>query len=76
VAPSRELARQIMDVVDKMGEFTPVTKFFASKGAQFKGKNIDAQVIVGTPGTVIDVRFSRVLYRGRQREVDFTLLLC
>jgi ATP-dependent RNA helicase DDX19/DBP5 len=56
VAPSRELARQIMDVVDKMGEFTPVTKFFASKGALFKGKTIEAQIIVGTPGTVIDVR--------------------
>jgi hypothetical protein len=44
-----------MDVADKMGEFTPVTKFFASKGAVFKGQKIEAQIIVGTPGTVIDV---------------------
>ena len=55
IAPTRELAAQIMLVVEKMGQFTPVTKFFASKGAQFSGEKIEAQLLVGTVGTFLDV---------------------
>ncbi|KAK9900382.1 DEAD-domain-containing protein [Cystobasidium minutum MCA 4210] len=55
IAPTRELAAQIMLVVEKMGQFTPVTKFFASKGAQFRGEKIDAQLLVGTVGTFLDM---------------------
>lgn len=55
IAPTRELAAQIMLVVEKMGQFTPVTKFFASKGAQFRGEKIEAQLLVGTVGTFLDM---------------------
>ena len=55
IAPTRELAAQIMLVVDKMGQYTPVTKFFASKGAQFRGEKVEAQLLVGTVGTFLDV---------------------
>ena len=55
IAPTRELAAQIMQVVDKMGQYTPVTKFFAAKGAQFRGEKIDKQLLVGTVGTFLDV---------------------
>lgn len=55
IAPTRELAAQIMLVVEKMGQYTPVTKFFASKGAQFRGEKIEAQLLVGTVGTFLDV---------------------
>lgn len=56
IAPTRELAAQIMLVVDKMGQYTPVTKFFASKGASFaKGEKVEKQLLVGTVGTFLDV---------------------
>ncbi|KAJ3233848.1 RNA helicase required for poly(A+) mRNA export [Chytriomyces hyalinus] len=55
LAPSRELARQIMDVVREMGKFTSVTTAFAIKDMDApRGVRIEAQVIVGTPGTVMD----------------------
>jgi ATP-dependent RNA helicase DDX19/DBP5 len=59
LAPSRELVTQIMDVVKQMGQYTPVKTFLATKGAQFRGTNIDAHLIVGTPGTVLDVSRAR-----------------
>lgn len=58
MAPTRELAQQIMQVVDKMGQYTPVTKFFASKGAQFRGEKIEAQLMVGTVGTFLDASWT------------------
>ncbi|KAJ3349472.1 RNA helicase required for poly(A+) mRNA export [Entophlyctis luteolus] len=55
LAPSRELARQIMDVLREMGRFTNVTTAFAIKDADMpKNVKIEAQAIVGTPGTVMD----------------------
>ncbi|KAI8613846.1 P-loop containing nucleoside triphosphate hydrolase protein [Chytriomyces sp. MP71] len=55
LAPSRELARQIMDVVREMGKFTSVTTAFAIKDMDApRGVKIDAQLMVGTPGTVMD----------------------
>ncbi|KAJ3006531.1 RNA helicase required for poly(A+) mRNA export [Thoreauomyces humboldtii] len=54
LAPARELARQIMDVVKEMGKYTPVTTAFAIKDSITRGQKITAQVIVGTPGTVIE----------------------
>lgn len=55
IAPARELARQIMDVIREMGKFTPVTTCFAIKESIQRGQKLDAQVIVGTPGTVMDI---------------------
>ncbi|EPS41396.1 hypothetical protein H072_4716 [Dactylellina haptotyla CBS 200.50] len=61
LAPSRELARQILAVVNNMGSFTGVKTQFAVPLAIEKGKIIDAQIVVGTPGTVLDCIKRRVL---------------
>ncbi|KAH8930412.1 P-loop containing nucleoside triphosphate hydrolase protein [Atractiella rhizophila] len=60
VAPSRELARQILDVAQRMGQFTPCTYFLAVKQDAEDGKprsreKVTAQLIVGTPGTIADM---------------------
>ncbi|KAF8467335.1 P-loop containing nucleoside triphosphate hydrolase protein [Kalaharituber pfeilii] len=54
LAPSRELARQIMEVIQTMGQFTNAKTQFAIPQAVPRGQNIDAQIVVGTPGTVMD----------------------
>jgi ATP-dependent RNA helicase DDX19/DBP5 len=57
LAPSRELARQIMGVVQVMGSFiegltvSPAIPMDAS----MRGRKIEGQVVVGTPGTVMDM---------------------
>lgn len=48
-----------MDVVQQMGQFTPVKTFLATKGTQFRGTKVDAHIIVGTPGTILDMSRSR-----------------
>ncbi|KAI0312782.1 DEAD-domain-containing protein [Amylostereum chailletii] len=56
LAPSRELARQIMSVVAAMGKFTPVQTEYAIKDYVPKSAtSITAQIVVGTPGTMIDL---------------------
>src|SRR5882762_1249166 len=56
LAPSRELARQIMSVVVAMGKFTPVQTEYAIKDNLPKGASrITAHVVVGTPGTMTDL---------------------
>lgn len=57
LAPSRELARQTMDVVQEMGKFTPVKTLMAipdAEGAK-RTQKITAQLIVGTPGKVMEL---------------------
>ncbi|KAF3087377.1 RNA helicase required for poly(A+) mRNA export [Orbilia oligospora] len=61
LAPSRELARQILAVVDNMGSFLGVKTQFAVPLAVERGKIIEAQIVVGTPGTVLDCIKRRVL---------------
>lgn len=61
LAPSRELARQIMEVVQTMGQFTNVKTQFAIPQAVPRGQSIQAQIVVGTPGTVMDLIKKRVL---------------
>lgn len=54
LAPSRELARQTMDVVKEMGKFTPLKALLAvpdAEGAK-RGRKTAAHVVVGTPGKV------------------------
>lgn len=47
---------QILQVVQRMGEYTPVECFFAGKDSWTKGMpKLTQQVIIGTPGTMIDV---------------------
>eukprot|EP01137_Pigoraptor_chileana_P008966 Opistho-2@56533 len=53
LAPTRELARQIGDVVNQMKQFTGIKVTFAIKDAVVGGK-ITEQVIVGTTGTILE----------------------
>lgn len=55
LAPSRELARQIMDVVQAMGKYTNVKAGYAIKDTMRAGAAMTEHIIVGTPGTVLDV---------------------
>lgn len=64
LAPSRELARQIMSVVQTMGQFTNIKTQFAIPNMVARGQRIDAQIVIGTPGTVLD------LVKRRQLPVD------
>ncbi|KAI9360271.1 P-loop containing nucleoside triphosphate hydrolase protein [Pilaira anomala] len=55
LAPSRELARQIMDVVQEMSKFTNITSKLVVKDSLRRNEPVQAQVVVGTPGTVAEV---------------------
>ncbi|KAF9467994.1 P-loop containing nucleoside triphosphate hydrolase protein [Collybia nuda] len=62
LAPSRELARQIMSVVVAMGKFTNVQTEYAIKdNLPRNATNITAHVIVGTPGTMTDLMRRKVI---------------
>ncbi|WFD30779.1 RNA helicase [Malassezia sp. CBS 17886] len=61
LAPSRELARQIMDVVQAMGRFTAVTTAYAIPDAVKRGEKVTAQLVVGTPGKMFDLIKTRAL---------------
>ena len=61
LAPSRELARQIMAVVETMGQFTNISCQFAIPSALPRGQSIGAHIVVGTPGTVLDMIRRRLL---------------
>jgi ATP-dependent RNA helicase DDX19/DBP5 len=54
VAPARELARQILDNIRDMGKYTKVTTQLLVPGVLGHNDKIDAQVVVGTPGTLYD----------------------
>lgn len=57
IAPSRELALQIISVVQRMGEYTPVECFHAGRDSVKRGMpKLQQQIVIGTPGTIIDVR--------------------
>lgn len=61
LAPSRELARQIEQVIQTMGQFVPLKTFLAVKESWNKNTIVDAQIVVGTPGTVMDMIGRRVI---------------
>lgn len=55
LAPSRELARQIQGVVQTMGQFMSGLEVTAAiPDPSKRGQKIEGQVIVGTPGTVVE----------------------
>ncbi|CUS15578.1 unnamed protein product [Tuber aestivum] len=54
LAPTRELARQIMDVIQGLGQYMGVRTQFAIPTLFVKGKEFDAHIVVGTPGTALD----------------------
>lgn len=56
LAPSRELARQIEGVIRSIGQFVEgLTVQAAIPGAVERNSRVNAMVIVGTPGTVMDL---------------------
>jgi ATP-dependent RNA helicase DDX19/DBP5 len=55
LAPTRELARQIVDVIKEMGKFTPAKVTLAVKEGVKKGEQLRDHIVVGTPGTVMDL---------------------
>lgn len=63
LAPTRELARQILGVAQQMGQFqeglvcTPVVPDPSSRGKKYEG-----HILVGTPGSVMDMI--------RRRQID------
>jgi ATP-dependent RNA helicase DDX19/DBP5 len=61
LAPTRELARQIVDVVKEMGKFTPVKVTLAVKDGVKKGEKLIDHIVVGTPGTVLEQLRRRTL---------------
>lgn len=65
LAPSRELARQIEGVINAIGRFVEDLKVAAAiPGALPRGEPVRSSVIVGTPGTVMDI------IRRRQLDVS------
>lgn len=67
IAPARELARQIMDVTREMGKFTPVKTALALKDSIQRGERVDAHIVIGTPGTVLDLAKRRQLDLSKVR---------
>lgn len=56
LAPSRELARQIEGVITAIGRFIDKLKVAAAiPGALPRGEPVRSAVIIGTPGTVMDI---------------------
>ncbi|KAI1418521.1 DEAD-domain-containing protein [Hypoxylon sp. FL1857] len=65
LAPSRELARQIETVVVQIGQFLPNLAVAAAiPGSIPRDGRVDKSIVVGTPGTVMD------LIRRRQFDVS------
>ncbi|KAI9318557.1 P-loop containing nucleoside triphosphate hydrolase protein, partial [Dichotomocladium elegans] len=54
LSPSRELARQTVDVIQQMARFTDITTCLVVKDGLHKNRNVTEHVIVGTPGSVMD----------------------
>ncbi|KAI5122912.1 hypothetical protein M0805_007590 [Coniferiporia weirii] len=61
VAPTRELARQIMAVANAMGKYTPVKTDYAIKSEVRITERISAHIVVGTPGTMADLLKRRMI---------------
>ncbi|KAL8673978.1 MAG: hypothetical protein Q9168_001621 [Polycauliona sp. 1 TL-2023] len=63
LAPSRELARQIHGVIHVMGRYVEGLQIASSIPAdrENRGKMLDGQIIVGTPGTTMDLIKKRLI---------------
>ncbi|RKF61806.1 ATP-dependent RNA helicase dbp5 [Erysiphe neolycopersici] len=71
LAPSRELARQLESVIRKIGSFVEsLTVQTAVPGAVDRNSAVESMVVVGTPGTVLD------LIRRRQLNTQMLKILC
>ena len=54
IAPSRELARQIMQVINTMAAFTKATTGYAIQGSIPRGTILTQHIIVATPGALLN----------------------
>ncbi|KAJ4409353.1 RNA helicase required for poly(A+) mRNA export [Didymella pomorum] len=62
LAPSRELARQILGVITHMGQFMQGLKTMAViPDPSRRGQKFDAHILVGTPGSVTDMLRRRLI---------------
>lgn len=68
LAPSRELARQIQKVIDELGKFTEIKTMLAVPGSWSRGAKIEKQVLVGTPGSIVDM-ISRKVFEPKMIRV-------
>jgi ATP-dependent RNA helicase DDX19/DBP5 len=55
VCPTRELALQNFDVISRLGKFTGLTLFLAVLQQERFPTRIDANILVGTPGKMMDL---------------------
>lgn len=55
LSPARELARQTLDVVEEMAKFTKITTKVLVPDSYERNAKIEAQVVVGTPGTMLEL---------------------
>lgn len=67
LCPTRELATQNHDVIQKLGKFTGVKLFLSVPQADRPPRSVNAQVIVGTPGKVQDLIKRRVINSSAMR---------
>lgn len=69
LAPSRELARQIVGVIQVMASFVTDLKVATAVPMETnRNQKIEASVVVGTPGTVMDM-IKRRLFNASQLKV-------
>lgn len=62
LAPSRELARQILGVVQVMGEYLPgLLVYPAVPDPARRNQKVEGHIVVGTPGTVTDLIRKRLM---------------
>jgi ATP-dependent RNA helicase DDX19/DBP5 len=61
LAPTRELVRQILDVASQMAKFSNITMAAAVKDSYTRNMKMTEQLIVGTPGTTMDLTQRRQL---------------
>ena len=63
LAPTRELARQIKGVIMVMGSFLPNlnVEIAVPVDTASRGRKMEGSVVVGTPGTVVDLLRRRLL---------------
>ncbi len=61
LAPTRELARQIVDVINGMGQFTNISVAMCLREDAPRLEPVTAQILVGTPGTLLDMERRRLV---------------
>jgi ATP-dependent RNA helicase DDX19/DBP5 len=55
LAPTRELANQIIGVIKQMSQFSGISSVLAVKDSVPRGGTLSDHIVVGTPGTVQDL---------------------